>query len=654
MEQAAATTGRTEHRDFSLTDLPPEGSPEVGRFFWTKWAEAVAEKERLHLPERFLSNYRLYRGSHWDSRLYTASKMKKRLSVNLFFANIQRTVANITARAPIAEVVDIDGSKEDMASEALTMQVKKWNNESEQGKSLTSSVLNMEVYGITVEKATFNPDTEETINVICDPFAFAPAPGFYETLNDCPYLTHAYPMPVEEVEKMFDIDPGIVEGEDRLNMLGQEREDSRPIPTGTTINSGNYPGNYAVVDHPNAPGLTSRSPALVVEIWVRDWTMENVDQEVIDEETGESITLRTTQHKYPGGIRVVTLTNRGKLVLKDRPNPNVNSELPREYTSNTYLYDHFPFYKANSYEDTSSIWGFSASEQVGDINIKINEMISRLGSYLSRVCLPPMIIPQDSGITLSQVNNKPGLILQPVSTGLSQGLRFMEVPNLPSNFFDAIEYYLKFFDRISQIEDADRGVAPNGVIAAQAIAALQERGAVMMRAKIRAVDFLVRQRGRCAISNFQNFGQRYHQVDVSGQQLQIKGMEFIDRRFNYIVESGSTIAKTTLQTQEQAVNLYREGAIDRRALLETLNFPGWKDIIERAGEGQVDQALQILISAGLDEETAMELRNFVMQPNQGPGDIGKESANDKAEKLRKSGPTHAEARPASNPGGNLN
>ncbi|MCK5681159.1 hypothetical protein KAI46_10165, partial [bacterium] len=166
----------------------------------------------------------------------------------------------------------------------------------------------------------------------------------------------------------------------------------------------------------------------------------------------------------------------------------------------------------------------------------------------------------------------------------------------------------------------DRGVAPSGVIAAQAIVALQERGAVMMQAKIRSVDYLVRQRGRCAISFFQNFGQLMTTIDVQGDMVPIQGIMFLGRSFNYIVESGSTVARTTLQTQEQAMGLYKEGAIDRRALLETLNFPGYKEIVERSGEGQLDQALQILIDAGMDEQEAKGLRQYLLQPQGGPGD----------------------------------
>ena len=625
---------------YNITNLPPEGSEDVGKFFWRKWEEAVAEKDRMHIPERMLNNYNMFRGNHWgDNR---KKKRVEKITANLLFANIQRTVANITAKAPIAEVVDLKGEI-DEAAEALSAQVRKWNNESESNKSLSSSVLNMEIYGITIEKAVYNPDTGETEIVIIDPFAFAPAPGYYEELNDCPYVTHAYPMEVSIAEKKFDT-TGITPGEIGLGSLGKEREDAAPIPAGTSYSTQNYPGNYSSTPHPIRNEVNGSNPALIVELWVRDNTLETVIERDVHPETGEEMNFKVERNKYPGGIRVITLTNSGNLVLADRANPNINSELPRELTSKTFLYKTFPFYKSNSYEDTTSIWGFSASEQVGDINKKLNEILTRLSAYLSRVTLPPLIIPQDSGITLSQINNKPGLVLQPLTTATSNGLRYMNVPNLPHNFFQAMEWYINLFDRISQIEDADRGEAPKGVIAAQAIVALQERGAVMMRAKIRSVDFLVRQRGRCAISFFQNFGQEMTTVEVQGDTVPIQGLAFLGREFNYIVESGSTVAKTTLQTQEQAMALYEVNAIDQRALLETLNFPGWKQIVERASEGQLNQALQVLITAGLPEEDAAGLHQYLMESQGGPGDVQQNSPTTAKQKMSNNNrPNSAEA-----------
>lgn len=85
-----------------------------------------------------------------------------------------------------------------------------------------------------------------------------------------------------------------------------------------------------------------------------------------------------------------------------------------------------------------------------------------------------------------------------------------------------------------------------------------------------------------------------------------------------MVESGSTVARTSIQQQEQAMALYRDQAIDRQALLETINFPGWKQVVERVGEGQLENALQILVQAGMEEEDAAQLKQYLMETQTGP------------------------------------
>jgi hypothetical protein len=80
-----------------------------------------------------------------------------------------------------------------------------------------------------------------------------------------------------------------------------------------------------------------------------------------------------------------------------------------------------------------------------------------------------------------------------------------------------------------------------------------------------------------------------------------------------------------LQIQEMATGLANQGFIDRRALLEVLNFPNWKEIIERMGESQLDQALNILVQAGLPVEMAQQLKITLAQPQGGPGDTQQNS-----------------------------
>ena len=99
---------------------------------------------------------------------------------------------------------------------------------------------------------------------------------------------------------------------------------------------------------------------------------------------------------------------------------------------------------------------------MGDINLEIDKIVTRIINYISRVTNPPLIIPKDTGITKEMITNQAGLILRPVSTVSSQGIRYLQVPNLPSNFFDALEILVKFFDRITPSRMPTAGRCPTG------------------------------------------------------------------------------------------------------------------------------------------------------------------------------------------------
>ena len=611
---------------WNLQNLPPEGDVDVGAFAYQLFEDALKERNRLGIPGRFMSYYHFFRGRHSQDSLYGmfTLKRKTKLSIALLHANVTRTVANITARAPVAEVLQADGI-EDEADQILSEKLRIWNNREEQQVSLARSVLIMETYGITIEKAVWDSELKQGRNVPLDPLSFLPSPGHHDTLNDHPYLVHMFTMPVEAVEIEYGKE-GVQSSDEVDDILGLERQEEfvrRGFRTGATL----YPGNWVPTSRPTPDQRITVKSALVVEMWIRDYSKEkrNFTENVTDPMTGEvmSYTIEREVLKYPGGIRVITFTNNGHLVLADQLNPNVNHALPYDIVQKTYLCSRFPFFHANSYEDTSSIWGYPMVEIVGDINLEIDELWSSITNYLKMAMYPPLILPKDTQINKSKIRYLPRLVIQPTSGQTSSGIRWLDMPTPPSWMFEALSHLISFFDRISQIEDADRGSAPGQVIAASAIEMLQERVAVLVRAKIRAVDYLIRERGRCFISFYQNFGVDPEIVNTSHGTHESMGINFIGREFNYIVESGSTVARTSSQIKSEAMELYKLQAIDRQALLQQLNFPNWKQITERMGESQLQAALAVLVQAGLPEEMARELYNVLVEDQGGPGDVSK-------------------------------
>jgi hypothetical protein len=619
---------------WSLTNVPPKGDDDVAEFANRLYEAAKAEKERLGKPKDFMNNYALYRGRQTREQTgrkgYSPAK-KVMTPINLYFANVERTVGNITARNPVGEVVDLDGI-DDGTEKILSMVLKKWWKETDQLPKTRHTARLMEIYGITGERPLWDKQKDRPDIDITDPFCVFPAPGYYEKIDEeAPYICFAYVDFVSKIESLYGVKN--VAPEAAYDLTGREREEYKAEGYGVNQSIGNYAGPMTV-KKTETPEDKTLERCLVIEVWLRDSGAVRTETPIINAATNGQALDPITQEPlfeqrdmpvYRDGIRKITFTRTtdagmksGFAVLDDSPNPNLNPALPDELAGNTHPWGRLPFYYANSYKDGVSIWGFSAAEQVGDLINKINLIFSKLIAYVINVMTPPLIVQKNCGITRemieSSIQNAGRLILMP--TVPHARIEFMQIPNLPQTFFEVLNLIVRFFDRIYQIEEADRGVAPGGVIAAQAIVALQERNAVLMQAKTSAIDFLAQQRSRWAIGLYQNFGTKPDSVKVDDTPVEFYGVKFAGGKYNYVIESGSTMPRTSLQTQELAFKLYEEKAIGQKGLLEALNWPNWREELERTAESQVDQALRILIDAGLPEEQAAELKQFVMVPGQ--------------------------------------
>ena len=632
---------------WTLQNLPPKGNPDVAKFANNLFEIANAEKEKLHKNEDFLANYNLYRNKA------PAGMPNKQNStpISLYFSNIERTVANITAKEPTGEVIDLDGSVDD-AENILSLKLKKWWKETNQQQKTRSSARAMEIYGITSEKPVWDKTTHQPDILVTDPFAFFPAPGNWDDMStESPYVCFAYLDYVDKVEKDYGVTD--LEQDEAYELLGSKREEYQSSAQQKT-------GNYADALIPSKQKTEASDKimerCLVIEVWVRDGRIktEKMEEVIIDSE-GEPVldeknlpvfqTVTTETPVYPDGVRKITIsrskgTSKKKsrsdyVTLDDSANPNINPALEVELASQTYPWGRLPVYATNSYKDLVSVWGFSAAEQVGDLISKINRIVSKLINYVVNVMAPPLIIQKHCGISRSMVeeNLKKGgrLVLMPTTPNAR--IEFMQIPNLPATFFQVLDLIITLFDRVYAIESADRGQAPKGVTAASAIVALQERNQVLQQAKTSSIDYLAEQRSRWAIGLIQNFATKTELLNVSEETIPFTGVKYAGRKFSFVIEAGSTTPKTSLQIQELSKWLWTTKAIGQRGLLEAVGWPGWKQEVERTAESQLDQALQILISAGLPEEEAIQLKQHLIEPDQGPGGSEEKTTEAKTAKV---------------------
>lgn len=631
-------------KKFNPSNLPPAGSEWVGKFFNSLWEEARKEKiDRLGLHARWMDLHAMYRGK---------KKRQKypRVGANYLFKTVESFCATLTEKVPIAEITADDADNEFLVK-AFDQESQQWWVDTEQQALLHASSQNMQIYGTTIEKGTWNPDKDDYETVLRDTFNFFPFPGYRMCDMDLPGVCDVDFLEAWEIRGKFGVPEEVTIPADADEQLaGTDRQTVRGGRLDSD-HSQHYPSNYASV-----PGSTTneamKNKTMVVEMWIRDRSVNRepvmVEQEATDDlgrpvgvmemvDTGE---VNETP-VYPDGIRRVVicpalmtdLNYRG--VLADSPNPSINWELlnvraatmvesgiiPDEQQALSWVYDRaktsYPLWGRSPYSatpsrvDTTQWWGFSIIEQLEELQGKAELMLTKYLVALEKAMFPILILPQGSGVTRSRVTNEPGQVFEP-TIATAPFFRYLEMPNPPSEYLEALQFILFEMDIVSMSPEVSEGRRPKGVSAASAIIALQDKAATLFTPQVRQIDKLIRERGRMWAHFKMNFDTTPKQVIVEEQPFEFRGIDLF-ANFKFNVESGSSAPITKAGRRQQYIELFKLQAMDLESLLTMLEIPNPKLIVERLLEqNSVPGAIQILVQAGLPVEWVPQIAQQVM------------------------------------------
>jgi hypothetical protein len=240
-------------------------------------------------------------------------------------------------------------------------------------------------------------------------------------------------------------------------------------------------------------------------------------------------------------------------------------------------------------------------EQLEDLNLEINKTTSQFTHVKDKIAQVKLILPKDSGVATSEFTNKSGII-EPSSTVLSQGIRYVDAPRVPKEMIEAMNIYKEFFFLVSGTFELEQAQTPGReVIAYKAIAALLERANTMLRGKIRNYGRMIRERGKMFVSHVMNWytTERWIAYEQDGVELTqaIRGTEMIVPT-KLMVVSGSTMPISKLQEREEALMLFDKGAIDVEALLDKIDFPDRRAVVTRLKQGPIGELGEKLAQIG--------------------------------------------------------
>jgi len=621
MPKATDTQGKpiTRNRDeiekqHVTSLLPKSGEKNVGHASFAILEAVIEDKEKKRLPQKWHRNYEMYRNHHWRSGAFAPISLA---SISLVAAHIERTVNLLTDNNP---TFDIIGENEETAS-SLQKMARYWWNETEQQDIFGDSVKMAEINGSAIEKVIFNPALNnglgevETISV--DPHNFGFWPLNEKNPRKWEAALHYFTMPLNQAKRRWpDKADEIKADEEWKENLGEKRREivggsARPIPK---AGMGDFARSRAFI-HGN-PALLSvmgrGDEVLILELWVKDYSMVqevvkpvvqelDVDQGTLSEVEPEQVELRP---KYAGFVRVVTSCNGGDLVLSDRPNPSINHTMPPEQSSQTFLYNRFPFTLTPSVKDPVTPWGFSGIEQLEQLNIEIDKCISQLNYMKDRVSRSPLINPKDTMVDNADFTNA-ARIVRPKNSIVAKSIRYMDSPPVQTDIHNILTIYRELFDKVAGTFDLTDPQIMKGRLAFKSIAAILENMHTLIRGKIRTYGRMIRDRGRMYVSHLQNWytEERFFYLEEDGLPIQgsLTGSDAI-MPLHFQVVAGSTMPTSRLQRREEAMELFKMQAIGVRELLEALEWPDRANIATKMEMGVVGPIIERMQALGVDQQ----------------------------------------------------
>jgi hypothetical protein len=353
--------------------------------------------------------------------------------------------------------------------------------------------------------------------------------------------------------------------------------------------------------------LGNTEKLLFHESWIDDQTAEAYEPDYIvylDAQTGEYSAVEKTDAEIQKAIEtgkdydVFAAKDLTKIGLEDgtqwqRKYPHgriiswVGNTLLRD-TPSDYQHNRCPYVRFFRYTVPDKSYFFGEIDQIIPLQEELNKRKSQAVDLLNLTVNPPMLVFQGSGIDISKVTNRPGLII-PTNVPVDQAAKWLQMPNIPSAMFVQMATINQDIDTVSGIHDVTQGRKPTGVTAGVAIESLQEAAQTRLRLAAKFVEFSHKLAAELMISIIYQYyteprtirkksanGWTYKEVNFASPEKKLQGgMPLVK------IQPGSTMPVNKSVQKQQAIQLFQIQGIDQRALLEMFDWPDIEGILSR-------------------------------------------------------------------------
>ena len=539
-----------------------------------------------------------YKGKQWKGKRpsYRASP-----TVNIIRPTVQTILPIITDREPSIDVSPLDPS--DYAfSETINELVGVWWNRGNMNMVLSDIVFDTLIYPYGVAKICWDQDLYNGLGEVhmkrVDPKSIWVSDGALDFNKENGYVIEEVYMPLGEAKMKF---PKHAEKFSSSSDTGDKDSTGKTLSGSVTVVSP-IDKDVGLEDSATSGAGGCRSVRLL-ECWLDDDTTVEYDYE---DDAGKKQT--GSKKLYPRG-RLITIAPGNKLVLQDVPNPYADGLKPYVRFIDSTI--------AGSFYGEGEVAPLMESQRL------LNKATATIVDWMNACTNNVWILDDDSGVMPKDITNQVGLILRKKRG--SQVSR-EPAPPMPDQIFKFYSIMMDLVDQQSGVHDVTQGRKPTGVTAAEAISEMQDAAQTRIRLKERNLNGSLTQAGYMVVSRMLQYYTEPRVVKISGTDskwpkfyeifvdqsedgdgynLNKKEFQYVESQREYVavgdwetmgpsegmfdieVHAGTALPYMKQKRSSEAFKLFDAGVIDEQALLETVDFPDWEQILRRQEEKAV-------------------------------------------------------------------
>lgn len=247
------------------------------------------------------------------------------------------------------------------------------------------------------------------------------------------------------------------------------------------------------------------------------------------------------------------------------------------------------------YEDTGEFWPTPLVSHLAPAQIAINRLLAALQQSAELTGNPILAEPSAAQVSATLITNRPGQRLRYNSQGGGNNTpSWLNPPSMSGDVLRLVQFWIERMENISGLSTVSKGKAPQARAAEGVVNQVQESGFIRVRSMLRNLERTLRRAGQIEAQLIVENYTEARTLSIIGPEgssaaVVLRERHFIDAvdneyapfKYSIMVNAGSDTPTSRQARMSEATTLFTIKAIDRQALLESVNFPHWPQVEDR-------------------------------------------------------------------------